>query len=80
VAKEGVADSSLPADPVPQGIYEFDLHPIRVAPVELVEVFVAWVPSMFRSNLFYVPCLQLSIATETKLRQQSEERKIDYQG
>ncbi|HKS04377.1 MAG TPA: hypothetical protein VJR49_03395 [Chthoniobacterales bacterium] len=57
-----------------QGIYESDLHPIRLALVELVVVFVAEV----RSNFSYVPCLQLSTAAEIKLRQRLTEKKADY--
>jgi hypothetical protein len=61
-----------------RGIYESDLRPIRVAHVELVEVFLASVSSMFRSNRFCLPCLLLSTAAETELRQQSAKRKVDY--
>src|SRR5262245_53391962 len=46
------ADLSLAADPVLRGIYESDLRRIPVVPVELVEVFVVSVRSMFRSNRF----------------------------
>ena len=77
-AQPGAAVLSLRAVPVLREIYEFDLHRIPVARVELVEVFVAPVSSMFRSNRFCVLCLPLSIAAETKLRQQSAERKVDY--
>lgn len=71
---------SLAADPVLRGIYESDPRPIPVTPVELLEVFVASVSSMFRLNRFCVSCLLLSTATGTKLRQQSAERKVDYRG
>jgi hypothetical protein len=70
---------NLSADPVLQEIYESDLRRIPVAPVELVEVFVAPVRSMFRSNRFCRLCLSPLTAAETKLRQQSAERKVDYQ-
>jgi hypothetical protein len=72
------ADLSLAADPVLRGIYESDLRRIPVAPVELVEVFVVSVRSMFRSNRFCLPCLLLSTAAETKLQRQSAARKGDY--
>jgi hypothetical protein len=73
------AESNLAGDPALRGIYESDLRRIPVAPVELVEVFVVSVSSMFRSNRFCLLCLSLSTAAETKLRQQSAERKVDYQ-
>jgi len=76
--EQAEGELNLSADPVLQGIYESDLRPIPVAHVELVEVFVASVSSMFRSNRFCLLCLSLSTATETKLRQQSKERKVDY--
>jgi hypothetical protein len=63
-----------------QGIYESDLRPIREAPVELVEVFLASVRSMFRLNRFCLPCLLLSTAAETRPRQQSAERKVGCRG
>jgi hypothetical protein len=72
------ADLSLAADPVLRGIYESDLRRIPEAPVELAEVFVASVRSMFRSNRFCLPCLLLSTAAETKLQRQSAARKGDY--
>jgi hypothetical protein len=56
-----------------QGIYESDLRPIHVAGVELVEVFLAPVRSMFRSNRFCLLCLLFSTAAETRPRQQSAE-------
>jgi hypothetical protein len=61
-----------------QGIYESDLHRIQVARVELVEVFVVPVSSTFRSNRSFLLCLSFSTTAETKLRQQSAERKVDY--
>jgi hypothetical protein len=69
---------SLAADPALPGICESDLRRIPVAPVELVEGFVALVSSVFRSNRFCPPCLSLSTKAETKLRQQLAERKVDY--
>ena len=69
---------NLAADPALRGIYEFDLSRIPVARVELVEVFVAPVSSMFRSNRSFLLCLSFSITAETKLRQQLAERKVDY--
>ena len=77
-AQQAEGELNLAADPVLRGIYESDLHRIPVARVELVEVFVASVSSMFRSNRFFLLCLPLSTAAETKLRQQSAERKVDY--
>jgi hypothetical protein len=68
------------ADPGLREIYEFDLRRIPVVHVESVEVFVASVSWMFRSNRFCPPCLSLSTATETKPRQQSAEGKVDYRG
>jgi hypothetical protein len=69
---------NLAVGPMLRGIYESDPRPIPVAHVELVEVFVALVSSMFRSNRFCLLCLSLSTAAETKLRPQSAERKVDY--
>jgi len=69
---------NLAADPALPGICESALRRIPVAPVELVEVFVALVSSMFRPNRFCRPCLSLSTKAETKLRQQSAEEKVDY--
>jgi hypothetical protein len=68
---------NLAADPALRGIYESDLRRIPVARVELVEVFVGSVGSMFRWNRFCLLCLSLSTAAETKLRQQSAEGKVD---
>ena len=76
--EQAKAELNLAADPVLRGIYEFDLHRIPVARVELVEVFVASVSSMFRSNRFCLLCLSFSTTAETKLRRQSAERKVDY--
>ena len=76
--KQAEEELNLAADPALRGIYESDLHRIPVARVELVEVFVVSVRSMFRSNRFYVLCLWFSTAAETKLRQQSAERKAGY--
>ena len=72
------AGLSLSVDRVLRGIYESGLRPIRVVPVELVEALVASANSAFRLNRFCLPCLLLSTATETKLRQQSAGRKVDY--
>ena len=72
------AGLNLAADPVLRGIYESDLRPIRVVPVELVEVFVASVNSTFRSDRFCLLCLPLSTAAETKLRQQLAVKKVSY--
>jgi hypothetical protein len=72
------AELNLAADPVLQEIYESDLRRIPVVPVELVEVFAASGRPMFRSDRFCLLCLPLSTAAETKLRQQSAERKVDY--
>jgi hypothetical protein len=69
---------NLAADPALRGIYESDLRRIPVAHVELVEVFVGSVSSMFRSNRSFLLCLSFSTAAETKLRQQSAEGKVDY--
>ena len=77
-AEQAEGELNLAADPVLQGIYESDLHRIPVAPVELVEVSVASVSSMFRSNRSFLLCLSFSTAAETKLRRQSAERKVDY--
>jgi hypothetical protein len=69
---------NLAADPALRGIYEYDLHRIPVAHVELIEVFLTLGSSMFRSNRFCLLYLPLSTTTETKLRQQLTERKVDY--
>ena len=69
---------TLAADPVLRGIYESDLHRIPVAHVELGEVFVASVSSMFRPARFCLPCLLSSTAIEIRPRQQSAERIVDY--
>jgi hypothetical protein len=69
---------NLAADPALREIYESDPRPIRVAHVELVEVFVASVRSMFRSNRLCLLYLSLSTTAETELRQQLAERKVDY--
>ncbi len=69
---------NLAVDPALQGIYEFDLHQIPVARVELVGVFVASVNSTFRSNRSFLLCLSFSTTAETKLRQRLAERKVDY--
>jgi len=66
------------ADPVLREICESDLRRIRVAPVALVEVIVALVRSMFRSNRFCLICSSLSTTAETKLRQQLAAKKVDY--
>jgi hypothetical protein len=76
--EQAKGELSLAADPALRGIYESDLNRIPVARVELVEVFVALVSSMFRSNRFCVLCLSFSTAAETKLRPQLAERKVDY--
>jgi hypothetical protein len=77
-AQQAEAELNLAADPVLRGIYESDLRRIPVARVELVEVVVASMSSMFRSNRFCLLCLSFSTAAETKLRQQLAERKVDY--
>jgi len=69
---------NLAADPGLREIYESDLRRIPVAPVESVEVFVASVHSMLCPNRLCLLCLSLSTAAETKLRQQSAARKVDY--
>ena len=69
---------NLVVDPALREIYESDLHRIHVARVELVEVFVVPVSSTFRSNRSFLLCLSFSTTAETKLRQQSAERKVDY--
>jgi hypothetical protein len=76
--EQAEGELNLAADPALQGIYESDLRRIPVAHVELVEVFVASVRSMFRSNRLCLLCLSFSTAAETKLRQQSAKRKVDY--
>ena len=76
--EQAQVELNLAADPVLRGIYESDLHRIPVVPVELVEVFVVSVSSMFRLNRFCLLCLSFSTAAETKRRQQSAERKVDY--
>ena len=78
VARPAEAGLRSGAVPVLREIYESDLRLIPVAHVELVEVSVAPVSSMFRSNRFCVLCLSFSTAAETKLRQQLAERKVDY--
>jgi hypothetical protein len=78
--EQAEGELNLTADRVLRGIYEFDLHPIRVAPLGLVDVFVALVSSMFRPNRFCLLCLSLSTAAETKLRQQSAEGKVGCRG
>jgi len=72
------AELNLVADPMLQGIYESDLRPIREVSVERVEVFGAWVNSMFRSNRFCLICLTFSTVAETNLRRLSATRKGDY--
>ena len=71
------AELTLAADPVLRGIYEFDLHRIRVARVELVGAFVASVSAMRHSNRSFLLWLSLSTTAETKLRQRSAVRKVD---
>ena len=77
-AGQAGAELNLAVDRVLRGIYESDLHPIRVVTVELVEVFVASVRSAFRLNRFCLLCLSLSIRAETKPRQQLAVRKVSY--
>ena len=72
-AQQAEAELRLSAGQVLQGIYESDLRPIPLAPVELVEVYLAPVSSMFRSNRSCLLCLLLSTAAETRQRQQSAE-------
>ena len=76
--EQAEGELNLAADPVLRGIYESDQRRIPVARAELVEVFVASVSSMFRSNRFCLLCLSFSTAAETELRQQLAERKVDY--
>ena len=76
--EQAEGDLNLAADPALRGIYESDPRRIPVAPVELVEGFLASVRSMFRSNPFCLLCLSFSTAAETKLRQRLAERKVDY--
>ena len=76
--EQAEGELNLAADPVLREIYESDLHRIPVARVELVEVFVAPVNSMFRSNRSFLLCLSFSTTAETKLRRQLAERKVDY--
>jgi hypothetical protein len=76
--EQAKGELNLAADPVLLGIYEFDLHRIPVVPVELVEVLVALVNSMFPSNRSFLLCLSFSTTAETKLRRQLAERKVHY--
>jgi hypothetical protein len=76
--EQGQGELNLAADLGLREIYESDLRRIPGAPVESVEVSVAWVHSMFRSNRFCVPCLSLSTAAEKKLRPQSAKGKVGY--
>ena len=76
--EQAKGELNLAADPALRGIYESDLNRIPVARVELVEVFVASVSSMFGSNRFCLLCLSFSTAAETRPRQQSAARKVDY--
>jgi hypothetical protein len=72
------AELNLAAVPVLREICESDLRLILAAPVELVEVLVASVCSMFCSNRFCLLCLLPSTAAETKPRRQSAVRKVSY--
>ena len=76
--EQAKGELNLAADPVLRGIYESDLRRIPVAHVELVELFVVSVSSMFRSNRFRLLCLSFSTTAETQLRRQLAERKVDY--
>ena len=76
--EQAEGELNLAADPALREIYESDLNRIPVARVELVEVFVAPVNSMFRSNRSFLLCLSFSTTAETKLRRQLAERKVDY--
>jgi len=76
--EQAEGELNLAADPALRGIYESDLNRIPVARVELVEVFVAPVSSMFGSNHSFLLCLPLSTTAETKPRRQLAERKVDY--
>ena len=69
-AQWAAEELSLAADRVLREICGSDLRPIAVAPVELVEVFVASMSSMFRLNRFCLPCALLSTATGTTPRLQ----------
>jgi hypothetical protein len=77
-AEQAEVGLNLAAGPVLRGIYGSDLRRIRVARVELVEVFVALARLIFRSNRFCLLCSPLSTAAETTLRRQSAVRKVDY--
>lgn len=77
-AKQKEGELNLAADPALRGICESDLRRIPVAPVELVEVFVASVVPVFRLTRFCVLCSPLSTAVETKRRLQSAEGKGGY--
>jgi hypothetical protein len=76
--QQAKGELNLAAAPALRGIYESDLNRIPVAHVELVEGFVASVSSTFRSNRSFLLCLSFSTTAETKPRQQSAERKVDY--
>jgi len=54
--QQAAGELNLWADPALPGICESDLRRIRVGPVELVEVFVASVIPMVRSNPFCLLC------------------------
>lgn len=77
-AERGKGDLNLAADPGLRGICESDLRRIPVAPVELVEVFVASVAPVFRLSPFSLLCSPLSTAVETKRQLQSAEGKGGY--
>jgi hypothetical protein len=77
-AQPAEAGLKMAVDPVLREICGSDLRPILPARVGLVEVFVASVIPVFRPTRFCLSCLRLSTATETKLRQQSAARKVNY--
>ena len=76
--EQAQVELNLAADPVLRGICESDLHRIPAVPVELVEVFVVLVSSVSRLNRFCLLCPSFLTAAETKRRQQSAQRKVDY--
>ena len=69
-AEQAEVELNLAAGRVLRGIYGSDLRRIRVARVELVEVFVALARLIFRSNRFCLLCSPLSTAAETMRRLQ----------
>jgi hypothetical protein len=76
--EQAVAGLNLAAARGLRGICESDLNRIPLEHVGLFEAFVASVRSVFRSNRSFLLCSPLLTTAETKLRQQSAERKADY--